>query len=121
DLSQDELALRAKLSGGYISQIETGSSRITLESMQSVADGLGICLLTFFDEAKWDHIPDRQILSEGILWRLAFEGAITESSRDFFMEWIRNTGRGFRTREEWLDVIQMFDEQGVPKPAVQPR
>lgn len=54
DLTQEELANRAKLTKGFISQVENGKFQISisLESLSDILDALGISLAEFFLESE---------------------------------------------------------------------
>ena len=54
DLTQEELANRAKLTKGFISQVESEKfeSSISLESLSDIVDALGLSLSEFFAESK---------------------------------------------------------------------
>jgi transcriptional regulator with XRE-family HTH domain len=41
-LAQEALALKVGLSATYVSQVESGSRNVTLETIQRLADGLGL-------------------------------------------------------------------------------
>ena len=58
DLTQEELANRAKLTKGFISQLEnsTYETSISLESLSDLVDALGISLAEFFTESKEEQI-----------------------------------------------------------------
>jgi transcriptional regulator with XRE-family HTH domain len=104
-LSQAAFGERVKISDGYVSLIERGKNGIGLEILQSIADGLGVAPVCFFDDRIWGDIPDRQILSEAILFRLETEGSITAPRAASLREWARSTAdRAPITREDWLDA-----------------
>ena len=50
NLTQEQLALRSELSQGYINQLETGKKWLSQETLQKVADALGIPIAAIFDE-----------------------------------------------------------------------
>ena len=54
NISQEELADRADLDRTYISGVERGIRNITLESLESIVNGLGIELSEFIDLLKID-------------------------------------------------------------------
>ena len=58
DLTQEELANRARLTKGFISQIENGGyeTSISLESLSDLVDALGISLSEFFKESKEEQV-----------------------------------------------------------------
>ena len=47
-ISQDELARRSGLHRTYISDVERGSRNVSLKSVEKLADGLGVTVLTLF-------------------------------------------------------------------------
>lgn len=106
-LSQKAFGALVKISAGYVSLIERGKNGIGLETLESIADGLGVAPVCFFDDTVWGDVPDRQILSEAILFRLEKEGSITGPRAAGLREWARNTGRGPITPQEWLDINQL--------------
>ena len=58
ELTQEELANRAKLTKGFISQIENENfeTSISLESLSDILDALGVSLTDFFKETKEPQI-----------------------------------------------------------------
>lgn len=52
ELTQSELADRAQLTKGFISQIENDQTSISLDSLVDILDALGINLSEFFDESQ---------------------------------------------------------------------
>ncbi len=58
ELTQEELANRAKLTKGFISQVESEhfETSISLESLSDILDALGISLSDFFKETKEPQI-----------------------------------------------------------------
>ena len=52
DLTQEELANRAKLTRGFISQLENDQTTVNLESLADILDALGQPLADFFAEPK---------------------------------------------------------------------
>ena len=50
ELTQDELARRAGLTDGFISQIERGRTSISIDSLKMILDALNISLAEFFRE-----------------------------------------------------------------------
>jgi transcriptional regulator with XRE-family HTH domain len=66
ELTQAELADRAKLTKGFISQIENEQTSISLDSLGDIVDALGLTMSEFFSEdgeseriifTSADHIP----------------------------------------------------------------
>ena len=58
DLTQEELANRAMLTKGFISQLENKKfqTSISLESLSDIVDALGVSLSEFFAETKHEQI-----------------------------------------------------------------
>ena len=52
DLTQDELALRADLTKGFISQLERDHTSISIEALSQVLEVLGLSLSEFFREME---------------------------------------------------------------------
>lgn len=50
NLTQDELAERADLTDGFISQIERGRTSISIDSLKQILDALNVSLADFFRE-----------------------------------------------------------------------
>ncbi|UCD63168.1 MAG: cupin domain-containing protein [Candidatus Zixiibacteriota bacterium] len=70
DLTQEELANRARLTKGFISQLENRKfqTSISLESLTDILDALGVKLSEFFDdsdEAKVVFKPSQRVPVEG--------------------------------------------------------
>ncbi len=68
DLTQEELANRARLTRGFISQIENDQSSINLDSLADILEALGTTLTEFFSENASPHIvykPSERIAVEG--------------------------------------------------------
>ena len=64
DLTQTELADRANLTKGFISQFENDQGSISVDSLADMLDALGVSMQTFFaDEAAADVVfsPDHRI------------------------------------------------------------
>jgi transcriptional regulator with XRE-family HTH domain len=55
-LAQEALALKVGLSATYVSQVESGSRNVTLETIQRLADGL--------DLPPWRLLHDDEIVGE---------------------------------------------------------
>ena len=51
DLTQEELAVRAGLSKGFISQLENEQTSIQIDSLADILEGLGVTLAEFFSQA----------------------------------------------------------------------
>lgn len=58
DLTQEELANRANLTKGFISQLENDKfqTSVSLESLSDIVDALGISLAEFFSESKESQV-----------------------------------------------------------------
>ena len=52
DLTQDELADRADLTDGFISQVERGRTSISIDSLKQILDALNVSLSDFFREEE---------------------------------------------------------------------
>lgn len=56
DLTQEELANRASLSKGFISQLENDQTSIQIDSLSDMLDALGISLSDFFSESSVEQV-----------------------------------------------------------------
>ena len=58
ELTQEELANRAKLTKGFISQLENEKfqTSISLESLSDIVDALGVTLAEFFTDREEQHV-----------------------------------------------------------------
>ncbi|RKX27852.1 MAG: Cro/Cl family transcriptional regulator [Candidatus Zixiibacteriota bacterium] len=68
DLTQEELANRASLTRGFISQLENDQTSINLDSLADILEALGVSLKDFFSEPELPRIvfhPDNRIAVEG--------------------------------------------------------
>jgi len=68
DLTQTELADRANLTKGFISQLENEQSSISVDSLADILDALGISLSEFFaDESEVNVVfsPDDRVAIDG--------------------------------------------------------
>ncbi len=68
DLTQAELADRADLTKGFISQLENEQSSISVDALADILDALGVSLTDFFSdqsEPKVVFSPDDRIAVEG--------------------------------------------------------
>lgn len=69
DLTQQELADRAKLTKGFISQLENEQSSISVDSLVDILDVLGVTLPEFFSEASRAKVvfgPTERVAVEGM-------------------------------------------------------
>ena len=71
DLTQAELAARAQLTKGFISQLENGQTDIALESLNGILEALGVSLSEFFS----DHSSEKVVYSPTERVALADRGA----------------------------------------------
>lgn len=68
DLTQEELANRAGLTKGFISQLENEQTSIQIDSLADIVEALGMTLSDFFsdnDEIKVVYSPDERVNIEG--------------------------------------------------------
>ena len=68
DLTQQELANRARLTKGFISQLENDQTSISLDSLADILDAIGISLSEFFTdaaEAKVVYRPSERVAVDG--------------------------------------------------------
>lgn len=56
DLTQEELANRARLTKGFISQLENEQTSISLDSLADILDALGISIPAFFTDEKRSQV-----------------------------------------------------------------
>ena len=72
-LTQEELASRAGLTKGFISQVERNLTSLSVESLLGILDALDQKASTFFDEGFDEKIvfgaDDRVELLKGSMWR----------------------------------------------------
>ena len=67
DLTQDELARRAGLTKGFISQLENDQTSIGVDSLADIVDALGVSLSDFFSDSAQAQVvfgPDERVLIE---------------------------------------------------------
>ncbi len=67
-LTQEELADRAGLTKGFISQLENDQTSISVDSLALILDGVGVSLAEFFSDksqAKVVFSPDERVAVEG--------------------------------------------------------
>lgn len=62
NISLNELALRATISAGFLSQIENGKSDPSLTTIKKIADGLKVDISALFEEIKQS---DRMLVKKG--------------------------------------------------------
>ncbi|HOP07468.1 MAG TPA: XRE family transcriptional regulator [candidate division Zixibacteria bacterium] len=69
DLTQEELANRADLSKGFISQLENGQTSIQIDYLADILEVLGVSLSEFFsekdDDRKVVYAPEERVSIEG--------------------------------------------------------
>lgn len=69
ELTQEELATRAGLTDGFISQVERGRTSISVDSLKQILDALNVSLAEFFSETEPERVvfgaKDRVELDEG--------------------------------------------------------
>jgi transcriptional regulator with XRE-family HTH domain len=68
DLTQEELANRAELTKGFISQLENDQSSIQIDSLAAILEALGVSLSDFFsdsDESQVVFLPTERVAVEG--------------------------------------------------------
>ena len=68
DLTQEELADRARLTKGFISQLENDQTSISVDSLADILEALGVSLSEFFGEsadAKVVFSPSERVAVEG--------------------------------------------------------
>lgn len=69
DLTQEELADRAKLTKGFISQLENQQTSISVDSLADILDALGVSLGDFFSdksEPRTVFSPSERVPVEGM-------------------------------------------------------
>lgn len=84
DLTQEELADRAKLTKGFISQLENDQTSVSVDSLSDILDALGISLAEFFGETttvKSVFSPDERVSVEGMGVR-SFELLVPSSTNN---------------------------------------
>jgi transcriptional regulator with XRE-family HTH domain len=67
NLTQEELANRARLTKGFISQLENDQTSISVDSLADILDALGVTLNDFFDdstETKVSFHPSERVAVE---------------------------------------------------------
>lgn len=68
DLTQEELANRARLTKGFISQLENDQSSVQIDSLADILEALGISLTEFFRDSSDQSVvfgPPERIQVEG--------------------------------------------------------
>jgi transcriptional regulator with XRE-family HTH domain len=68
DLTQTELADRANLTKGFISQLENDQCSISVDSLADILDALGVSLQEFFGDKSEPEVvfaPDDRVVVEG--------------------------------------------------------
>jgi transcriptional regulator with XRE-family HTH domain len=68
DLTQEELADRARLTKGFISQLENDQTSISVDSLNDLLEALGITLSEFFSDAgneKVVYAPSERVAVDG--------------------------------------------------------
>jgi len=68
DLTQEELANRAGLTKGFISQLENDQTSIQIDSLSDIIEALGMTLSDFFsdnDDIKAVYSPDERVSIDG--------------------------------------------------------
>ncbi len=69
ELTQEELANRARLTKGFISQLENDQTSISLESLADILDALGVSLPEFFSDSSEAQIvfrPTERVAVDGM-------------------------------------------------------
>jgi transcriptional regulator with XRE-family HTH domain len=72
ELTQEELAVRAQLTKGFISQIENDQTSISLDSLSDILDALGMSISEFFAD---DKTSERIVFSRADRIALSDRGA----------------------------------------------
>ena len=68
ELTQEELANRARLTKGFISQLENDQTSISLDSLADILDALGVGLSEFFSDEAGTRVvfaPSERVAVEG--------------------------------------------------------
>ncbi len=68
ELTQEELANRARLTKGFISQLENDQTSISLDSLADILDALGVSLSEFFSDAAEAQVvfrPSERVAVDG--------------------------------------------------------
>ncbi|MFH1687737.1 MAG: XRE family transcriptional regulator [bacterium] len=68
DLTQEELANRAGLSKGFISQLENDQTSVQIDTLSDMLEALGISLSDFFSESNVEKVvfgPDDRVAVDG--------------------------------------------------------
>lgn len=58
EITQEELASRAKLSRTYVSEVERGSRNVSIDNMEQLAFALGVPLRDLVDPGMFSAIAD---------------------------------------------------------------
>ena len=69
ELTQEELANRARLTKGFISQLENDQTSISLDSLADILDALGVSLSEFFSDSAEAQIvfhPSERVAVDGM-------------------------------------------------------
>ena len=103
ELTQDELARRAGLTDGFISQIERRRTSISIDSLKMILDALNVSLAEFFREEKPKRVvfgkDDQVELEEGGTGRLLLlvPGATNRNLEPALLEMEPDTTTSVRT------------------------
>lgn len=68
DLTQEELANRAELTKGFISQLENNLSSVQVDSLADILEALGVTMAEFFTDAKEPQVvfgPSDRVAVDG--------------------------------------------------------
>jgi len=69
ELTQEELANRARLTKGFISQLENDQTSISLDSLADILDALGVSLSEFFSDSAEAQVvfhPSERVAVDGM-------------------------------------------------------
>ena len=103
ELTQAELAARASLSKGFISQIEHDNVSISLDSLVDILDALGSTIVEFFSEGESPKVvfsPKDRIPVSGrgaSRFEILVAGSTNNEMDPFFVRFVR--GESFETEE----------------------
>jgi len=66
NLTQEELADKAELHPSYIGQVERGSKKVSIETLQKITNALNVPLKSIFDFSNKPCVTEKDLLVAGL-------------------------------------------------------